>query len=751
VPGCVYRIRPQAQLHFEYLSEGIYALCGYTAGEFMQDADGLHRAVVGEAMAQLKYERITAAMAARQPYELEYEMRHRDGGKCWVLERGQGAFSDDGHLLAIDGLLLDNSATHYARMALQSSSLLLRNAIESLEQGFAMFGADDKLVICNSAMLRMYSKLANHMVDGVSLEDLVSLQFRLTSPDERARNPQEFFGPDEATHMQEWRKRRYRQAFESELHTNKRWLHQQQTITPDGTTVLIHTDISSLKQLNLELAQAKEQAEEASRAKTTFLANMSHEVRTPLNGIIGLTDLTLETHLSDEQRGNLLMLKSSADQLLSIMGQILDFSRIEAGHLQIDCQPYLLHPLLEERLAPAETAASQKGLTLTWSVDSQVDEQQFGDPIRLGQILGILVDNAIKFTNVGGVEVNVARSIQHVGCMEIKVSDTGIGMSDAQVARLFRPFSQGDMSSTRRHGGTGLGLAICHKLVALLGGELSVTSEPDVGTSFLAIIPCVQPGGQASELAMIRPLAARRQPDILLIDFANIGIELPVEWSARHPKTPSESLRLITSVQFDLIVLCLSADMSELETVEQVRAFEHDNSLPRVPVLALTETLGETAERAATAAGVDTLQPLPASPLALRTAAARLGIEAPAPEAPAAARIPAVFVPGPALDNLAGDKAFLLTLLRLYVDDTARRLTALDRHLVNGESDAAIRLAHAIKGGSGSIGAEPIARSADQMEQLLRHNKLKEARELQPHLDRMFQQLCREAAGFWSA
>jgi PAS domain S-box-containing protein len=432
--------------------------------------------------------------------KIERETFH-DRPDAWVSTSKMPLLGEHGEIVGTWGIARDVTAQIEAEQALAASRQQLR---ASERQYRLMFERNPQpMLVCDCETLEIVAA-SNSMVAayGYTREELLAM----TTADLRpAEDVPEFLA----------RQLELRQNANVGLMTSERpWRHRlkdgtiidvevtSDDLVLDGRAcrIVLCQDVTQRILAITQLAVARDQAVAASKVKSAFLANVSHEIRTPMNGVIGMNDLLLETALDAEQRSYAEQVARSGDQMMAIINDLLDLSKIEAGQLELDIAEFDLRDTIEQASAAAGFEARTKGLTLEVRFDEAVASRVYGDSRRLHQILLNLIANAIKFTEHGSVMVAVtSRGAREDAVVRVEVRDTGIGIDPCAVERMFEPFTQADASTTRNYGGTGLGLAISRELVQRMGGAIGAESDVGQGSTFWFELPLKEASRQTGE------------------------------------------------------------------------------------------------------------------------------------------------------------------------------------------------------------------------------------------------------------
>lgn len=499
----------------------------------------------------------------------------------------------------------------------------------------------------------------------------------------------------------------------------------------------IRDTLARLRSAGRKLSVAKEAAEAASIAKSRFLATMTHEIRTPLAGVIGLAELSLEGPLEPETRRQLQAARDSARQLLRLLDEVLDYSKVEAGKLELDPRPLLLRSWLAAWQTPWEVQARTKGLLFACRVDDSVPDGLVVDGLRLGQILANLTANSIKFTERGSVTLEVTQiaSEPSRARLAFAVRDTGIGIPSAEHARVFELFTQADNTTTRKYGGTGLGLAIAARLAELMQGQIALASREGEGSTFTLTgwFDLSTDEAQAAAPPDTLPVEQPLRPLAILLAEDSPPNQLVVSTMLEKQghtvtcvDTGSAAVECCRRARFDAVLLDVEMPVMDGYTAAAaIRGLEEELGRPRVPILALTAHAGAEDRARSLAAGMDEHLSKPVSRAALLAALARLtqGTMSPASSdtvaSPPARPVPTGAPPDPDLatawDRLERNERLWNDLCFLFRRDSSSAMEELAQALVEEQKQQAQLIAHRLEGQLGNFEARAAVETAARL------------------------------------
>jgi len=624
-----------------------------------------------------------------------------------------------------------------AKEEVERTRTVMQTILDNMSDGVSLYDKDYAWQFTNRIHIQRHEYPPELLAPGVTGWDRIRYQVRRGE-----------YGPVPEEHVERWVTeiatliRRPEGASYERRTANGRYVHFTYKTLEDGSLLGVYRDITELREREEALAIAKEAAEQArveaeaaNGAKSTFLATMSHEIRTPMNGVLGMIEVLERQGLSVGQQRTVATMRESALALLRIIDDVLDFSKIEAGKLNLEQTTFSLSALMDQVRQTFLPLAEAKGLSVTYVVDPGSHDALIGDPTRIRQILFNLVGNALKFTERGGIVLRASTAPRggERTRVTLVVQDTGVGLSEEERSRLFRPFSQADSSTTRRFGGTGLGLSIVRRLVELMGGSVTVDSELGRGSTFTVEMTLMAAADDSPLLSLPRPAPAAassilrdEQRKVLVVDDHPVNREVLIRQLAilgidsDSAVDGAEALAMWQSGDYALVLADIHMPtMDGYELTRQIRAVEAQRRAARTPIVAVTANVMKGEEERCLAADMDAYLGKPISIDRLQVTLERwLSIRAePAHGDAAGAPTPSDVLDRSILGAWLGDDAAAVgSLLQKFRD------AALDAELQVGDASrrsdlaALTAAAHRLKGAAAAVGAVAVEHRARSLE-----------------------------------
>jgi PAS domain S-box-containing protein len=721
--------------------------------------------------------RFEALIATKSSSSFENEWISKSGERHQISFSNTVLVGDDGQVEYVVATGIDITKRHQAEQELLKSETMFRSIWEASRQPMCLTDKSGAVVKVNKAFFTMVGSTA----DSVAGLDIAAL----FSADHQEAIRRYYAGHFGAHGTEPYLDHELRFA---NGHSGAFDISFTMVDLPGQPSQMlsIYRDVTERKRVADELARAKEAAEIANRdlmeanqyleetgrlaremaqraealsaAKSEFLANMTHEIRTPLNGILGMTDLALQTDLKSDQQEYIDLVRTSAEALLFLVNDVLDYSKYEAGKLALNHMDLSLRALVANVLKPLALRASLNNLRFEYLVSDDVPDHLIGDPHRLGQILMNLVSNSIKFTHAGKIAVNVRRESTQESRVVLlfSVRDTGIGIPPEKHQVIFDPFTQADGSTTRKYGGTGLGLSIAAGLVKMMDGRIWVESQPGEGAMFYFTVTMnltgeKQAGGSAG-IADVPRRRDKRNMRILLAEDNRVNQRLAthvLEREGHHVQVAGsgrEAIAMLEQEDFDLVLMDIQMpDLDGLQATAHIRQMERTSG-KRLPIVAMTAQTGDSDRQLCLNAGMDAYVSKP-----IRVSELMNLIESVVPggcfmdskhdqesvvEAQFANMDEAV-----ALSRVGGDFELLQEVVGLFLDDYPRAIEKIRTAVAANDASGVEHSAHSLKGSVSTFGAQDVFESALALEKQGRSGNLSGALDGLSKLEKALQAL----------
>ncbi|KQT41290.1 MULTISPECIES: PAS domain S-box protein [unclassified Methylophilus] len=596
IPGVTFRCNLDENWSMRLISDAALEMTGWAVEDFLNGSVNFAQLIHPDD-AQRIQPIVEAAVGNRTNYAIEYRITDRNGNEKWISEFASAIYSNDGRAEALDGVMLDVTESKHKNAEFEGIANAINNSTSMAE-----FSIDGFVLNANRSFLDLLGY------------ELVEIRGRHHS----ILCPPDFVSTDR--YKQKWISLKKGEFVHGEFlrygkHGKQIWIHASYSPIRniDGKVikvVMFMIDISERKQMEQEMLQAKDKAEEAANVKSTFLANMSHEIRTPMNSIIGFSELLLDTAMQQEQRNYLSTISQSAKSLLHLLNDILDSAKLEKGMLELEILDFSMRELVDSVISSLWLQARKKQIELKLSLDPQAAGYYKGAEHRIRQVLTNLLGNAVKFTESGYVELKVYPTPH--GEIQFDLIDTGIGIDADRLESIFAPFTQADATMSRRFGGTGLGTTISKQLVELMNGRITAASTLGQGSCFSVTLPLAEGTRKESPIELNPSQNFLPSLNILAADDIEQNrklLHIMLEKQGHRVTLATNGQEVIDALQtraFDIILMDVQMPVVDGLTASiRIREMEREAGWDRTPIIALTASVLEQDRLAAKQADMD--------------------------------------------------------------------------------------------------------------------------------------------------